>query len=49
MTNKVLKCKCKHEFQDKEYGEGMRLHNENSKFEYVCTVCNSKVKQSTVK
>lgn len=26
-NTKVLPCKCKHEFQDKAYGIGKRLHN----------------------
>ena len=36
----VLRCHCKHEFQDKVYGKGLRLHNakkEGDKF--TCTVC----------
>lgn len=37
----IKKCDCKHEFQDKEYGEGMRVHNECTSKEgkYRCTVC----------
>ena len=39
-----LKCTCKHEGQDKMYGQGIRLHNplkktEKSPQEYRCTVC----------
>ena len=36
----ILKCNCKHAFQDKEYGQGLRLHNimkGNKKAR--CTVC----------
>lgn len=39
---KNLKCKCKHKFQDKEYGEGIRAHNvagPKEKRKYRCTVC----------
>ena len=38
--SKVIKCECKNEFQDKEYGEGNRLHtiSEDGKTAY-CTVC----------
>lgn len=33
-------CKCTHEFQDKEYGKGMRLHNlSDDKKKAYCTVC----------
>lgn len=36
----ILKCTCEHEFQDKRYGKGMRVHNEKaSKGYWVCTVC----------
>jgi hypothetical protein len=33
-------CDCKHEFQDKEYGKGVRLHtvSEDGK-KFRCTVC----------
>lgn len=40
MTRK-LKCTCKHKFQDKEYGKGIRLHNScgvNGE-KWRCTVC----------
>jgi hypothetical protein len=34
---------CKHEYQDKKYGEGKRVHNlkipGTGPQEYVCTVC----------
>lgn len=33
-------CDCKHEFQDKKYGEGIRLHTVNAKGDkFRCTVC----------
>lgn len=43
-TTKVLPCSCEHEFQDKTYGKGMRLHNVSqggTKKGIVayCTVC----------
>ena len=42
---KIHPCVCKHEFQDKEYGEGNRVHNSapgsggKSPARYRCTVC----------
>ena len=40
----IKQCDCKHEFQDKIYGKGNRVHNlarnENNKAGgYRCTVC----------
>ena len=40
----ILKCKCKHDYQDKKYGKGNRVHNfvvNNTKAggDYRCTVC----------
>lgn len=39
----ILKCSCKHEYQDEKYGKGNRVHNirENasSNEKYRCTVC----------
>lgn len=37
--SEVKKCKCNHEFQDKQYGYQNRLHNPNGKGDYKCTVC----------
>lgn len=41
----ILACICKHDFQDKEYGKGLRVHNYaikgNKAPGYRCTVCNS--------
>jgi hypothetical protein len=39
---KILRCDCHHEYQDKIYGKGMRLHTpkeEPEKNGYRCTVC----------
>ncbi len=41
---KILKCSCKHEYQDKKYGKGNRVHNALASKsgrlqEYRCTVC----------
>lgn len=36
----VARCDCKHTFQDKEYGAGLRLHNIAVKSQKRrCTVC----------
>ena len=36
----IKKCTCKHEFQDKVYGKGMRVHNKSDKDPVCyCTVC----------
>lgn len=46
MDLKIIKCKCQSEFQDKEYGKQMRIHNpcgkSNSRefgIKQRCTVC----------
>ena len=45
MNALVLRCTCKHSFQDERYGDSMRLHNEEKKgakatsTKYRCTVC----------
>ena len=40
---KIIKCTCKHDYQDEKYGKGNRVHNSTSKTEtlkeYRCTVC----------
>jgi len=37
---KNLKCTCDHEFQDRQYGFSVRVHNKMTKDkEYRCTVC----------
>jgi len=43
-SGRVRPCGCTHEFQDKEYGKGMRLHTEAKgttagSVRYRCTVC----------
>jgi hypothetical protein len=39
----IIRCKCSHEFQDRRYGAGMRVHNakkaKSGGVEYICTVC----------
>ena len=35
----ILRCDCKHEFQDKQYGKGRRVHTTNEKGRFRCTVC----------
>jgi len=39
----MIKCKCKHDFQDRKYGKGNRVANKRSsdknKGEAKCTVC----------
>lgn len=39
MATRILKCSCKSEFQDKEYGQGQRICNDNDKDGSKCTVC----------
>lgn len=36
--NRIYKCSCSHEYQDKLYGSGMRVQNVTVKG-YRCTVC----------
>ena len=39
MTTKIIKCKCKHKFQDEKYDK-KRLHNYGEKDKiWRCTVC----------
>lgn len=40
----IIKCKCKHAFQDKKYGQGFRVGNMSTKSHATCTVCNAQVK-----
>ena len=37
----IMKCTCNHEFQDKQYGSGNRVHTKSGKIpnQYRCTVC----------
>ena len=39
MTTELIKCTCKSEFQDKTYGQGIRVGNTTSSSQYRCTVC----------
>jgi hypothetical protein len=44
----IKKCTCKHEYQDKKYGKGMRVANalQTSKQgakKYRCTVCGAEL------
>lgn len=41
MFTDVRVCKCKHDFQDRTYGEGKRLHNLTATGAN-CTVCGDK-------
>jgi len=42
----IKKCSCKHEFQDKQYGDKMRVHNKckgvRTNIAWRCTVCGNK-------
>lgn len=43
-TTQILDCQCKHDWQDRQYGRGKRLHNKilNEKGigpQWRCTVC----------
>lgn len=48
MATEVKKCNCSGtpaaEYQDKTYGKGMRVMNEDQKKNYNCTVCGAKHK-----
>jgi len=39
MATKIKNCDCKHEYQDKKYGKGKRVHNPTIKDKWRCTVC----------
>jgi hypothetical protein len=41
MAVTIQKCSCKHDDQDKIYGNSIRLHNLTQKNESKCTVCGS--------
>lgn len=42
--SKLIKCTCKHDFQDKQYGKQQRLANINEKEDSAtCTVCGNKI------
>jgi hypothetical protein len=38
---KILRCTCKHDYQDQLYGKGNRAANEMKNGQYRCTVCSS--------
>ncbi len=42
----IKKCTCKHEYQDKKYGQNNRVHNicakDKNAVTYRCTVCGQK-------
>lgn len=38
MSDNILKCTCKSEYQDSIHGVGMRVHTVGNK-KIVCTVC----------
>lgn len=40
----VVKCNCKNEYQDKKYGNGMRVHNKIKDSGCRCTVCKDEKK-----
>lgn len=47
METRILKCTCKHEFQDERYGKGKRVHNKKKPVaagisEWECTVCSKR-------
>ncbi len=42
-----FRCTCKHDFQDKRYGKGVRIHTvggEKDRRVYKCTVCGKEKK-----
>lgn len=46
----ILKCSCRHDYQDNRYGKGRRVFNETSKGDandrtYRCTVCSHETKK----
>lgn len=47
MPTKIISCQCKHEYQDKLYGNNKRVYNKTVKGTtpdtqgYRCTVCSS--------
>ncbi len=36
---KIIPCSCKHPYQDKLHGHGMRVHNPGTLGKFRCTVC----------
>lgn len=39
MPTKLMRCTCKHVYQDELYGVGNRMANEMRSGQHVCTVC----------
>jgi len=41
---KIMRCDCKHDYQDLKYGLGMRVHNpgQGKSITFKCTVCGKK-------
>ena len=44
MPTMILKCSCRHEYQDEKYGPGKRVHNlapgkNRNEVTWRCTVC----------
>ena len=43
MSVVMLRCTCKHEYQDRKYGKGVRVHNRGQNLDKAsCTVCSKK-------
>ena len=41
----LKKCSCKHEFQDKQYGDSVRVYNPCKNDTHArCTVCSKEIK-----
>lgn len=41
----ILRCTCRHDYQDARYGSSMRVCNPTMKIFHRCTVCGSNVKK----
>ena len=41
MPTKLMRCTCKHAYQDQLYGTGNRMANEMRSGQYTCTVCSA--------
>ncbi len=52
-TTKIMQCKCRHEYQDQKYGNGMRVYNVGASTRGVskarCTVCGTEVTMGDTK
>lgn len=50
MSENIKHCKCKHEFQDKEHGQGQRVHNPLAKGKGCrCSVCGNEKAEKQAK